>query len=228
MRSLDTYQGEPIRDIIERSLPYCDDANTFVFVMGPYRLLDPSYLYPGERDTELPPDPLAPRSHHDPDLIEATLREVCKELTEKTGVAAFIASDVEIPTKTQVEQNELDESGMAVLDQSVAFAAASEGNAFVFTKAGLTTGVGSEAGAIPEYFRLRYPDDRPRSPKTFCIFEEATYDAETNRYHPKFSSASIDEMDITYDIQFRYFNAKHDLVEAMTSFVESYVIPSTL
>jgi len=35
-------------------------------------------------------------------------------------------------------------------------------------------------------------------------------------------------MDKTYDIRFRYFADRRDLVESLTAFVESYVVPSTL
>ncbi|MFP8954875.1 hypothetical protein ACLI4Z_18225 [Natrialbaceae archaeon A-arb3/5] len=104
---------------------------------------------------------------------------------------------------------------MAVIDQSVAFALASGGNAFVFTKAGLTTGAGAEAGAIPEYFNLRDEAARRRDPRTFCLFAEATEaPGEHGRvYEPRFSSASIDEMDDAYDLRFRYFVDRDELVE---------------
>jgi len=231
MRTLDEYDGEAIRDVVERSIPARGDGEVLVFVMGPYRLLDPAYLYPEEVVPDLPPDPLAPdatRSGVDPDDIEATLRTVCRKVSERTGATAFLASEVDVPTKREVERRDLDEPGMTVIEQSLAFAAASEGNAFVFTKAGLTTGVGCEVGAIPEQFSLRSPDGRTRSPKTFCIFEDAEYDPATDTYDPKFGSASIDELDKTYDIRFRYFADRRDLVESLTAFVESYVVPSTL
>ena len=122
---------------------------------------------------------------------------------------------------------DFDEPGLSVIEQSLAFAEASEGNAFIFTKSGLTTGVGCESGAIPEYLVLRSPERRRCSPETFCIFEDAEYDPDTETYEPKFGSASIDEMDKTYDIPFRYFADREDLVDSLTSFVESYVVPST-
>lgn len=231
MSSLEKYQGDSIRDVITQSVPANRKSDVLLFVMGPYRLLDPAYLYTNDDDFDLPPDPLAPqtsRSGVDPDEIEATLRGVCQKLSERTDVTAFLASEVDIPTKREVEREDLDEPGMSVVEQSLAFAAASEGNVFVFTKAGLTTGVGCESGAIPEYFGLRSPEERARSPETFCILEDANYDSDTGTYEPKFASASIDEMDKTYDIRFRYFADKEDLLDSLTSFVESYVVPSTL
>lgn len=193
--------------------------------MGPYRLFDPSYLYSND-DYNLPPDPLAPEDGTvAPDNIQSTLRTICQTVSTETPATLFIASDIDIPTKDEVAVNELAEPGMAVIDQSVAFANASAGNAFVFTKAGLTTGAGAEAGAIPEYFDLRNPDERHRSPKTFCIFSEAEMSSNGQTYEPVFSSASIDEMDAAYSLRFRYFIDRQDLEAKLIDFIESYIVP---
>lgn len=226
MASLDTYDGEPVDAIVRDSLPYGDASDPLVLLMGPYRLLDPTYLYPDDGHA-LPPDPLAPDDADvDPDRIEATLRTVARRVTDRVPATAFIASDVDVPTRTEVHRSDLAEPGMPVIDQSVAFARASAGSAFVFTKAGLTTGVGAEAGAIPEHFDLRTPDSRSRDPRTFCVLAEAERTADDgNRYDPAFSSASIDEMDDAYDLRFRYFLDRDHLVEQLATFVESYVLP---
>lgn len=226
MDDLDRYRGTAVREIIRDSITYGGETDPLVLLMGPYRLLDPDYLYDDD-GFDLPPDPLAPsRSDTDPDSIETTLRTIAKRVTERTGATVFLASDVAIPTRTEVARSGLDEPGMAVIDQSVACARASTGNAFVFTKAGLTTGVGAEAGAIPEHFSLRSATDRTRDPRTFCFFSEAERtDDDRNTYEPKFSSASIDEMDGAYDIRFRYFADRPDLVDKLTGFVDSYVVP---
>lgn len=231
MSSLKEYRDIPIREHITQSVSTERESDTLLFVMGPYRLLDPAYLYPDRDGFDLPADPLAPRNSRSgvrPDEIEATLQGICQKLSARTGVTAFLASEVEIPTKREVEREDLDEPGMSVIEQSLAFAEASEGNAFVFTKAGLTTGVGCESGAIPEYLALRSTEEQRCSPETLCIFEDADYDPDTRTYEPKFGSASIDEMDKTYDIPFRYFADREDLVDSLTSFVESYVVPSKL
>ncbi|WP_435182029.1 DUF7509 family protein [Halorussus sp. AFM4] len=229
MRDLTAYRGRDVETVVADSIPGADPDDVFVFLMGPYRLLDPSYLYPDE-GYPLPPDPLAPASDGAaPDRIEATLRTVCERVSAETGATAFIASDVDIPTKREVERRDLDEPGMAVIDQSVAFAKASAGSAFVFTKAGLTTGAGAEAGAIPEHFRLRSPDERRRDPRTLAVLAEAEpSDDDRNTYVPKFSSASIDEMDDAYDLRFRYFTDRDDLVGKLVDFVESYVVPLSM
>lgn len=226
MHELDRYRGTAVRDIVCNSLSYGSETDPLVLLMGPYRLLDPDYLYAAD-GFDLPPDPLAPsRPDTDPDSIETTLRTIAKRVTERTGATLFLASDVEIPTRTEVARTDRDEPGMAVIDQSVACARASDGNAFVFTKAGLTTGVGAEAGAIPEHFSLRSEMDRTRDPRTFCFFSEAERtDDDRNTYEPKFSSASIDEMDDAYEIRFRYFADRTDLVDKLIGFVDSYVVP---
>lgn len=231
MDSLKEYRGISIQEHIRQSVPEERGSGRLLFVMGPYRLLDPAYLYPNSHDFELPPDPLAPRASQNgvnPDEIEATLRGICEKLSKRVEVTAFLASEVDIPTKREVEETELTQPGMSVIEQSLAFAKASDGNAFIFTKASLTTGVGCESGALPEYFALRSPEEQRRPSETFCIFEDADYDPETGTYEPKFGSASIDEMDKTYDIPFRYFGDRADLVDGLTAFAESYVIPSTL
>ncbi|PHQ38260.1 hypothetical protein DJ69_12815 [Halorubrum persicum] len=227
MSNLETYEGTPVRDVIIESISWANDSDVLVFLMGPYRLLDPSYLYPNGDDYPLPPDPLAPEDDDvAPDEIQSTLRSICREVSNETQATLFIASDVDIPTKQNVAGEALDEPGMAVIDQSVAFANASEGNVFVFTKAGLTTGAGAEAGAVPEYFQLRDPESRLRDPKTFCIFSEAERSSDdTNTYNPTFSSASIDEMDDAYSLRFRYFVNREELEDKLIDFIESYVTP---
>ena len=226
MTDLETYRETPIRDAVVESVPWASASDVLVFLMGPYRLLDPSYLYPDD-DYPLPPDPLAPESDDAaPDEIQATLRTICQKVSTETKATVFIASDVDIPTKRDVATDELAEPGMAVIDQSVAFAKASDGNAFVFTKAGLTTGAGAEVGAVPEYFNLRKPAVRRRDPKTFCIFSEADRSSGNQQtYEPKFSSASIDEMDDAYSLRFRYFADRKELEDKLIDFIESYVVP---
>lgn len=226
MGRLDSYRGRPIREVILDDVDR-GDGDVLVFLMGPYRLLDPSSLYPDRPDVPLPPDPLAPASGRDgvdPDEVEATLRGLCDRLAERTGVTPFLASEVDVPTKYEVERDGLSEPGMAVIDQSVAFAAASEGSAFAFTRAGSTTGVGAEAGAIPEFFDLRSADPA-RDPRTLHVFEEAEYDPETGTYEQRFASASIDEMDRAYRIPFSYFEDRRDLLDSLETYVEMTLLP---
>ena len=223
MSDLDTYEDEPIKEIIKESVQ-ASSSDKLVFLMGPYRLLNPSYLYPAD-EYPLPSDPLAPNENTaDPDLIETTLRSMAKEVSSETSATCFIASDIDIPTRQEVKTRDLNEPGMPDIDQSVAFAKASEGNAFIFTKAGLTTGVGAEAGAIPEYFRLRDSGAASKDPRSFHIFSEAEL-TDKGTYETVFSSASIDEMDDAYDIRFGYFENREKLVERIIVFIESYLDP---
>lgn len=227
MEALDTYQGRPMREVVADSVADAGATDEFVFVMGPYRRLDPSYLYP-DASYPLPPDPLAPRDDSaDPDDVKRALRTVCERVAAETGTATFVATDVDVPTRRTVARKNLEEPGMPVIDQSVAFARMSDGCAFVFTKAGLTTGVGAECGAIPEHFQLRDPDARRRDPRRLCCFFEArrAESADGTRFDYQFTSASIDEMDDAYDLRFRPFVDRDHLVEGLVDFVESYVLP---
>ncbi|WP_049980211.1 DUF7509 family protein [Halolamina rubra] len=226
MGDLETYRGRPIRELVVDSVPWAEATDALVFLMGPYRLLDPAYVLPGE-EYPLPDDPLAPSGDDVPaDAIRATLRDVAESVSAATPATVFIASDVAIPTKREAASSGVDGPGMAVIDQSVAFAKASAGSAFVFTDAGLTTGAGAEAGAVPEYFRLRDPETRRRDPRTFCIFSEAEWRTPAQEtYDPAFSSASIDEMDDAYSLRFRYFVDRAELEAKLIDFVESYVVP---
>ncbi len=223
---LETYEGTPVTAIIADSIEWANEGDVFVFLMEPYRRLDPSYLYPDD-EYPFPPDPLAPRDETvDPDRVEATLRTICERVSGETSTSVFLASDVEIPTRREVLRNDLDEPGMAVIDQSIAIARASDGNAFVFTMAGLTTGAGVEAGAIPEHFQLRRQDERRRDPRSLCLFVEAEESGgDRKRYEQRFNSASIDEMDDAYDLRFRPFVDREHLVDGLVAFVESYVVP---
>lgn len=229
MDALDVYEGMPIDSIVADSLPRASVGDEFVFLMGPYRRLDPSYLYQDET-YPLPPDPLAPTADDvAPDEVERTLREVAERVSSTSGVTAFIATDIELPTRQTVVAEDLDEPGMPVIDQSVALARASDGCAFVFTKAGLTTGTGAEAGAIPEHFRLRSVDHRLRDPRCFCCFLEARERGSSDEllYDYEFTSASIDEMDDAYGLRHRPFVDREHLVEGLVDFSEAYVIPLT-
>jgi hypothetical protein len=225
---LTEHDGRSVESIIRESVPGAADGTKLVFVMGPYRLLDPGYLYEDRTFSDLPPDPLAPHDHGhadvDPDDIEATLRGLCSELSEVPGVTAFLATDVTIPTVREVEEEGAQGPAMPVIDQSVAFAAASDASAFVFTKAGLTTGAGAEAGAIPEYFGLR--DDDPSRPPELCrIFAEAKREERDGQTYlePQFASASIDEMDEAYDVPIAHFADRDELLDKLIGFVEGDV-----
>ncbi|AQL44100.1 hypothetical protein BV210_15920 [Halorientalis sp. IM1011] len=228
MSGLTEHDGRSVEAIIRESVPGDADGTKLLFVMGPYRLLDPGYLYEDRTFADLPPDPLAPHDHGhvdvDPDDIETTLRKLCAELSAEPGVTAFIASDVAIPTVREVQEEGAAGPALPVIDQSVAFAAASDACAFVFTKAALTTGVGAEAGAIPEYFGLRR-DDPARPPSLCRIFAEAERVESGGRTYlePRFSSASIDEMDEAYDVPISHFADRRELLTKLIGFVEGDV-----
>lgn len=205
-----TFNGDPIFAHIQQEAPQPPSSqlteNVYVFVMGPYTAFDATCAYTDADKLESPffNDPLFDRDQHVTDEgrgdYEAALKDVCQDLQSKFGVHAFIATDIDIPTKSQTDE---DEPAMSVLDQSIAFAAVSDAVIFLFTESGLTTGTGSEVGAILGEFHLRKGNPEPiRKPRQrFRIYK--TED---------FGSASIDEIPSTYGIDTAKFTDKSDLL----------------
>jgi hypothetical protein len=184
--------------------------------MGPYTAFDASYAYPDAAalQSSFIEDPLFdPETHPDTtgrETYEAALAELCDDLRAEFGVRAFLATDIRtIPTKADAGPNE---PGMSVLEQSIAFAACSDAVVFVFTNAGLTTGAGSEVGAILGEFQLRrgHPREPLKPRQRIGIFQ-----------HEAFESASIEEIPYTYGIGTREFATRPDLVDDIKGFLEN-------
>lgn len=214
-----SYEGDPVIEHMEKCAPVPRESPTrdsfYVYVMGPYTAFDATYSFPNANKLDSPfiEDPLfAPRKHLNNiarHSYEAALADLCESIRGKLGARAFLATDIKtIPT---VKEASGSEPGMSVLDQSVAFAAVSDAVIFVFTDAGLTTGAGSEVGAILSDFNLRRenpePDRKPR--KRIGLF-----------LHDEFSSASIDEVPYTYDIPTREFTSTDHLLRRIQGFLE--------
>lgn len=91
---------------------------------------------------------------------------------------------------------------MSVLDQSVAFAAVSDTAVFIFTNAGLTTGAGSEVGAILGDFNLRRenpePDRKPRQRIGLFLHRTSTVPASTRCRIPTISRRETSIPKITF------------------------------
>lgn len=189
------------------------DEEFLVFVMGPYTAFDATYAFDDAEELESPyvSDPLFdPESHIGDDgraSYESALADYCSDLREAYGVRAFLATDVGIPTATQAGPREPSKS---VLDQSVAFAAVSDAVVFVFSHAGLTTGVGSEFGAILGEFHLRSGNREPvRKPRErFRVFR--TSDS---------TSASIGETPDTYEVDVLEFETRGELLTKSQQFL---------
>ena len=212
------FRGEPVFARIQREAPTPPqqqlDDDFFVYVMGPYTAFDASHPFSEDADTLESPfidDPLFDPDRHLIDdgrgSYESALAEFCQALRERYGVRAFLATDIDIPTETQADNGR---ESMSVLDQSVAFAAVSDAVVFVFTEAGLTTGAGSEVGAILGEFHLRDGNTEPiRKPRErFRIFKTAS-----------FTSASIDEIPSTFGIDTVEFSTTEELVTKVGHFL---------
>lgn len=213
------YDGRPISEYIDDRVPTPGNAalsdDFFVYVMGPYTAFDATRAYDdGYRLTSpFVDDPLFDPDEHVADGVpdmEAALGELCADLQARFGVRAFIATDVGIPTKRQAHERNLDEPGMTPLDQSIAYAAVSDAVAFTFTVAGLTTGVGAEAGAILGEFGLRSDSPRrPRKPRErFRLF-----------CGPGFGSATIDEIPLGFGVDRIDFESRAGLVRKLHRFL---------
>ena len=212
-----TFDDEPVFTHIRRDVPQPPasrlDEEFFVFVMGPYTAFDATYAFAdGDRlETPFIDDPLFDRESHVTGngcgSFKTALEDLCESYRTDFGVHAFLATDVSIPTKKQARDGE---PSMSVLDQSIAFAAVSDAVVFVFSEAGLTTGVGSEVGAILGEFHLRKGNPEPiRKPRErFRIFKT-----------DDFSSASINEIPSTYDVDTITFESKSDLLTKTRHFL---------
>lgn len=212
-----SFEGESVFSRVRQDAPQPPtsdlDEEFYVFVMGPYTAFDATIAYEDGDQLQSPfiDDPLFDSERHiTPDgkgSFELALADLCEDLRREFGVHAFLATDIEIPTN---EDATADEESMSVLDQSIAFAAVSDAVVFVFSEAGLTTGVGSEVGAILGEFHLRTRNPEPiRKPRErFRIFKTEG-----------FGSASIDEVPSTYGVDTMEFETKDELIKKVHQFL---------
>ncbi|WP_408958288.1 hypothetical protein [Natrinema sp. 74] len=213
------YDGRPIADILSEQAPEppkFDAHNDFtVYVMGPYTAFNAERAYDDADELRTPfqADPLFdPDSHVTDDGtgdMERALRDFCAELRAEHDCRAFIATDIDIPTHEQAapgtkpRRNGGDfTTGMDPLAQSVAFAAHSDAVLFLFTRGGLTTGVGAETGGILGEFHLRRgnPALTHKPGQRIGLYLD-----------DDFSSATIDELPKGYDVRYDRFRSKRDL-----------------
>lgn len=214
-----SYDDDPVIRHIERCASVPRKSPTpdpfYVYVMGPYTAFDASYPFPDADELETPfiDDPLFNPDEHIHKIgrhsYEAALADLCETIRADLGAHAFLATDIKtIPTVQEAPEGD---SGMSVLDQSVAFAAVSDAVLFILTEAGRSTGTASEVGAILSDFNLRRENPEPdRKPRTrIGLFP-----------HEEFSSASINEIPYTYDIPTRDFNSRGHLLSRIQGFLE--------
>lgn len=210
------FGGESVFTHVQRDAPRSSesqlDDDFFVYVMGPYTAFDATYAYSDADQLESPfiEDPLFdPDEHLTEDgrgSFESALADLCEAFRDEFGVRAYLATDIDIPTDEQAD----DDPSMSVLEQSIAFSAVSDAVVFVFTRAGLTTGTGSEVGTILGEFHLREGNPEPkRKPRErFRIFKTKG-----------FSSASIDEIPSTFGVDAVEFLDEDELVNKTKHFL---------
>lgn len=211
------YDGRPIADIVSEEAPtppqFSPHNDFTVYVMGPYTAFDATRAYDDADKLRTPfqDDPLFdPDEHVDEDGngdMEVALRDFCRELRTEHNCRAFIATDIDIPTHrqtTDASDDRTDGDGMDPLAQSVAFAAHSDAVLFLFTRGGLTTGVGAETGGILGEFHLRRgnPATTHKPGQRIALYLDEN-----------FGSATIDELPLGYDVQYDTFATKDELHE---------------
>ena len=208
------YNGKPIIEIIDDNIPVAEH-NFLVYVMGPYTAFNAEYAYDDADELKSPyiQDPLFCPERHIVDGMsdyESALSDLCDQIRSEMGVRPFIATDIDIPTKSEVDGNDLSEPGMGVLDQSVEFAGVSNAVIFIYSAAGLNAGVGAEAGAILGEFNLRNrSDENKKKPRLrFRIF-----------HNEDFSSGSIDEIPDSYGIDTLGFTSKEELIGQIKAYI---------
>lgn len=211
------YEGRSILSHLESDIPTTDEFDDiFAFIMGPYTAFNAKYVYDDADQLSSPfiDDPLFDEDLHvTPDgrgHYDQALSDFCQEIREKLGIRAFIAKDINIPTLGEVEDNNLDEPGMSVLEQSIRYSAVSNAVIFIYSIAGLNAGPGIEAGAIMGEFNLRLDNDleemKPR--KRFKIYRG-----------PGFESASFEEIPSTYGVSCSDFEDKSSLTRQIRQFL---------
>lgn len=208
------YDGKPITNLIDEGAPDADNE-FFVYVMGPYTAFDAKYAYDDADalESRYIEDPLFSPEKHIVDGMsdyESALSDLCDDIRNKVEVRPFIATDIDIPTIQDVEDNDLAEPGMSVLDQSVEFAKLSNAVVFIHSSAGLNAGVGTEVGTILGEFNLRHRNEedvkKPRN--RFRIFNSEG-----------FSSGSVDEIPNSHGVDTLTFSSKDELVGQISSYL---------
>lgn len=208
------YNGKPIIEIIDNNIPAAEH-DFLVYVMGPYTVFNAEYAYDDadELKSRYIQDPLfCPEKHIVGGMseYESALSDLCDQIRAEIGVRPFIATDIDIPTKSEVDDNDLSEPGMGILDQSVEFASVSNAVIFIYSAAGLNAGVGAEAGAILGEFNLRTrSEENKKKPRLrFRIF-----------HSEDFSSGSIDEIPHSYGIDNLGFSSEEELIGQIKAYL---------
>ncbi|WP_137290041.1 DUF7509 family protein [Natronorubrum halophilum] len=223
------YDNRPLSDILSEQAPtppkFSAHNDFTVYVMGPYTAFDAERAYDDADKLRTPfqDDPLFDPDRHVTDAgkgdMERALRDFCAELRDRHNCRAFIATDIDIPTHEQAaNRNETRRDGEPAVEgvdplaQSVAFAAHSDAVLFLFTRGGLTTGVGAETGGILGEFHLRRGNPalthKPGQRIGLYLDEH-------------FSSATIDELPKGYDVQYDSFRSKRSLHRKVRNWFDS-------
>jgi hypothetical protein len=100
---------------------------------------------------------------------------------------------------------------MTPIEQSIAFARASNAVLFIFPYAGIPIGVASEAGALCEHFNLRAADpaERTKPRGRSRLFREAGI-----------GSATVEEFEYDYNLTFAVYESREELLHSIKRFLQ--------
>jgi len=208
--AVDRYDGTPVPELLDAGVPDAQ-RDFFCYLMGPYTIQDARYLYDDADELETPyaSGPLV--DPHRFDSFEDALSDIADELRERYDIRAFIATDVDVPTRRDVVEDDLDAPWMTPGEQSIAFARYSDLVCFVFSHAGLTTGTGGELGTVGDHFDLRTTTDgRPLKPRDrFRVY-----------YSPTFASATIERFPADFGLDDFEYESRADFFDDVEPLVQ--------
>lgn len=207
---MDTYEGQPMRDVLLKRLPTTAHGEFLVYVMGPYTTFRVEYLL--RDDVEIDNEALDLGAFGDVEAeMQDELREVVEWLRRDLGVNAFLAVDVDIPTMEYPDETDADR--LNVIAQSKAYAAASNAVVFILPTAGVRDGVDIEIGAVLAGLGLGHDEGEPaRSPQRFHVFREHGV-----------RSATLNAVPYEYEVALTDYGTRSELSDRLRRFVASVV-----
>lgn len=190
-----------IRSLVEQRVPQAP-KNLLVYVMGAYTTSSPDYHLRHSNSTiaqALSKVPLVKNAHPADPIFEYTdqsnsledaLHGVAEHIRSDSqlGYRAFLATDVDVPTKTQAQDDSAlpDDAGVDPLTQSLFYAAVSNAVLFVFSKAGVNDGVANEMSGIAMTHNLDQvrPQEAKKPPLRFMYLHHSDVGSATLKEFP--------------------------------------------
>lgn len=206
-----------IRSLVEQRVPQAP-KDLLVYVMGAYTTSSPDYHLRQSNSTvaqALSKVPLFKNIHAaDPifeyadqsNSLEDALHGVAAHIRSdnQLGHRAFLATDVDVPTETQAQEDPVlpNDAGVDPLTQSLFYAAISNAVVFVFSEAGVNDGVASELSGIAMAHNLDQvrPQEAKKPPCRFMYL-----------HHSDVGSATLSEFPANISLVEGSYSREHDI-----------------